>query len=176
MKHILLAMNQNQWRHERDPKLDDAWTKETTDKAMTNKPVPLTTKIIKYLYMTMPGCGIIASSDHFLLDPYQDLLDLDFNFPLTGTFIGIPRKHTSWCAISWENNFLMTKIQNKSPYTEVMKCNKSKVKLSFGAWRKLDRVYPKAKPRQRLERSVIESSSHNDHATLVIHFVFCNTG
>ncbi len=40
----------------------------------------------------MMGHGVIVSNNLFLLDSYQDLIDIDSDFMLTGTIIGIPRK------------------------------------------------------------------------------------
>ncbi len=70
--------------------------------------------------MKMSGHGIIPSSNLFLLNSYQDWLDLGSNLTMMRTIIGIPRKNASQWTISWEINFLMT----KSLYTEVMKLEK----------------------------------------------------
>ncbi len=99
-------------KQEIDQKHDGVWT---------NEAVPLTTKKIKYDYLKISWQGLIASSYLFLLDSYQDWLDLDSNLTMMRAIIGIPRKHASWWTISWENNFLMTKIPNETFCTEVIK-------------------------------------------------------
>ncbi len=43
--------------------------------------------------MKMSGHEVIASSDFFTLDSCQDLVEIDSEFLMTGTIIGIPRKH-----------------------------------------------------------------------------------
>ncbi len=65
--------------------------------------------------------GIIASSNLFLLDTYQDLLYLNSNLTMTGKIIGISRKMQ---VDGLSHGFLMIKIENKSIGTELMKCNK----------------------------------------------------
>ncbi len=93
--------------HERDQKPYNA---------CTNEAGPLTTKKMKCSHMNILSHGMIALSDFILLDSYQNWLDLDSNLTMTGKIYGIPRKNSSWWTTSWENNFLMTKIQNKSLY------------------------------------------------------------
>ncbi len=56
--------------------------------------------------MKMLGHGVIASSNLFLLDSYQDLIDIDSELTLAGAIIGIPRKQASYWTIQWENNVI----------------------------------------------------------------------
>ncbi len=64
---------------------------------------------VKSGFMKMLGHGVIASSDLFLLDSYQDLLDNDFYFMMTRTTISIPRKQTSY----WTINEIITPREQK---------------------------------------------------------------
>ncbi len=62
----------------------------------------------------MLGLGLMTSSNRFLLDLYQDLIDIDSDFTTTGTIINIPRKQASYWTIQWGNNAVTTNIQNES--------------------------------------------------------------
>ncbi len=73
--------------------------------------------------MNMSGYGVIASSDLFLLDSYQDLVKIDSEFLMTGTIIDIPMKHANYWTIQWDNNFSTTKIQHKNLQSQMMKCD-----------------------------------------------------
>ncbi len=76
---------------EKDRKPDDDWT---------NDAVSSTTKKMKIDHIKMSCHKIIASSDLFLLDSYQDCPDLESNLTMTRAIIGIPRKNASWWIIS----------------------------------------------------------------------------
>ncbi len=69
---------------------------------------------VKKCHMKMAGCGVIGTCDLFLSDTYQELMDTDSDFTMTGTIINICRKHVSWWTLVWKNNFITTKIHNKS--------------------------------------------------------------
>ncbi len=73
--------------------------------------------------MKMLGYGVITSSNILLVDSYQDLIEIDSDFMLTGTIIDIPRKHANYWTIQWDNNLLKTKTQTKSLWSQVMKCD-----------------------------------------------------
>ncbi len=88
-------------------------TDQMTAKVTTNVTFPSTTKKVKSGRMKMPGYGVIASSNPFLLDSYQYLIDIDSDFALTGTIIGIPWKQACYWNIQWENNFVTTKIRTR---------------------------------------------------------------
>jgi len=68
---------------EKDQKHDNVWTYEA---------VPSTTKKMKYGCMKMLGHRNTATSILFLLESYQDWLDLDSNLTMTREIISIPRK------------------------------------------------------------------------------------
>ncbi len=68
----------------------------------------------------------------FLLDIYQDLIDIDSDFMLTGTIIGIPRKQASYSTIQWGNNTVKTKMQNNLQ-SHVMKCDNIMAEHLFDA-------------------------------------------
>ncbi len=68
-------------------------TDQKTDDAETIKKqeVPSTTKKNKSCCMNMSGYGKFASSGLFLLDAYQDRIDIDSDFTMTRMVIGIHR-------------------------------------------------------------------------------------
>ncbi len=57
---------------------------------------PSSTEKIRYGCMKMLGHGVIASSNLFSLDSYQDLVDFDTEFLMTGTIKNIPRKYANY--------------------------------------------------------------------------------
>ncbi len=104
--------------------------------------VPSTSNKVENGCMNMAGYGVIETSNLFLLDTYQELMDFDSDLTMTGKITSIPGKHASWWTISWKNYFLTTKIQNKS-LCEVMKCNMKMVEQLYDAHRKFDELNPK---------------------------------
>ncbi len=100
---------------------DDNTTNQTTAKVTTNVTLPSITQKVKSGWIKMLGNRVISSSNLVLLDPYQDLIDIDSDFTMTGTIIGIPRNQVSYWTIQWENNSMTMKIQNRSPWSHVMK-------------------------------------------------------
>ncbi len=110
--------------------------------ATTNVVLPLTTKKVKKRCMMMAGWGVIATSDQIILDAYQELIYIDSNLTMTERIASIHRKHVNWWTISWKNNFRMTKIQNKSLCTDVIKCIIKMVEWLYDSHRKFDKWNP----------------------------------
>ncbi len=65
------------------------------------------TKKIRSGHMKMLGRGAFASSNLFLWDSYQDLVEIDSEFLMTWTIIDIPRKHENNWTIQYDKNFLV---------------------------------------------------------------------
>ncbi len=70
-------------------------TETPSCEAATNVVVLLTTKKVKQCHMKMANCNKWS----FLLDAYQELMDIDSDLTMTGTITSIPRKHASWRTI-----------------------------------------------------------------------------
>ncbi len=51
-------------------------------------------------YMKMLGYGVLGSSNLFLLDAYQDTLDVDSNATMVGIAVGVPRKKSQCWTVS----------------------------------------------------------------------------
>ncbi len=62
----------------------------TTDNVRTIVTFPSSNKNIRSGCMKL-GHGVITSSNILLVDSYQDLVEIDSDFMMTGTIIGIPR-------------------------------------------------------------------------------------
>ncbi len=107
-----------------DLEQSDEITTNQTATVTANVTFPLTKKRVKSGCMKMHGHGVITSSNLLLFNSYQDLVDIDDDFTMTGTINSIPRKQTHYCTIQWENNSVTTKIWNKSLWMHVMKCGK----------------------------------------------------
>ncbi len=84
---------------------DEIATNQMTAKVTTNVTLPSTTKKVKSGCMKMLGHGVMASSDCFLLDSYQDLIDIHSDFMMTGTIISIPRKQASYWTSNGKSTF-----------------------------------------------------------------------
>ncbi len=63
---------------------DDNATNQMTAEFTTNVTFPSVTKKVELVLIKMLGHGVIASSDLFSLDSYQDLIDIDDDFIMTG--------------------------------------------------------------------------------------------
>ncbi len=95
-------------------KIDTRVPNCVTDNVNTIVTFPSSNKKIRSGCMMMSGHGVIASSNLFLLDSYQDLEDINSKILITGTIICIPRKHANYWTIHWDNNSSKTNIHNKS--------------------------------------------------------------
>ncbi len=121
---------------------DEIVTNQMAAKVTTNITIPSAIEKVKLGWMKMSGHGTKASSNLFLLDSYQDLIDIDADFTMTGTIIGIPRKKGSYWTIQWENNSVLTKIQNKCLWLHVMKCDNIMLEHLFDAQRRFVSLHP----------------------------------
>ncbi len=105
--------------------LDESVSNQKTAKVKTIVNFPSSTNKIRSDCMKILGHGVIASSILFLLDSYQHVVDIDSEFLMTETITNIPRKHANDWNIQWDNDLLKTKIQKKTLWLKVMKCEKS---------------------------------------------------
>ncbi len=110
--------------------------------------------------MKLPRHGVIASSNFFSLDSYQDLVDIDPDFIMTETIINIPRKQASYWTIQWENNSVMSNIQKKSLWLHVLKCDKDMSERQFNSKQKFDLLHPESECKQELKRCLTVLSHH----------------
>ncbi len=94
-------------------KIDGSMSNQMTANVKTIVTFPSSMNKIISGCMKMLGHGVIASSNLFLLDSCQDLVDIDSKFLMNVTIIRIPRKHTNYWTIQWENNFVMTKFRRR---------------------------------------------------------------
>ncbi len=58
----------------------------------------------------MFGHGVLAASNMFLLDEYEETINFHTTTILDGSVIGIPRKNSSFWIIYWFNNNVMPQI------------------------------------------------------------------
>ncbi len=75
-----------------------------TDNVKTIENFPSSTKKNRSSCMKMLGHGFIASSNLFILDSYQDLVEIDSEFLMTGTIINIPRTDANYWTIHGKVN------------------------------------------------------------------------
>lgn len=73
--------------------------------------------------MKMSGYRLITSSDLFLFDSYEDSLDVDSKFTITGTVVDIPGKQECCWTISWKKYSYDYNTSKESLCTEAMKCD-----------------------------------------------------
>ncbi len=136
--------------------IDESISNQTTAKVKTVVTFPSSTKKIRSACMKMSGHGVTASNILFLLHSYQDLVEIDSEFLMMGTIISIPRKHANYWTIKWDNNLSKTKIQNKSLWSQVIKCDKEMVESLFDTLRRYDSSHPEDKHKQQLKRCIAQ--------------------
>ncbi len=93
-----------------------------TAEVNTNLTLPSSKKKFRLGCMKMSGYGF-PSSNLFLLNSHQGFVEVNSEFLVTGTIVGIPRKQASYWTIKWDNNPLTTQIENMILWTYVMKCD-----------------------------------------------------